>query len=143
MAVEHKGSTRLLLNSVSTELTLRATNGWSVMSDQAIIFFSHDPSRRVLGHFRKLSAETRGLLTTFLCVHDPRQPDDQARILLAAADGERKHEFLSRPSLPVEAGERILPHRTAQMRRTQRWYNTGFTDLVYMPVLSSTHLQWL
>jgi hypothetical protein len=115
VTLEHKGSTKLLRVRVATELTLRTT-GWSVMSDQAIIFLTHSRSRRVLRHFHRLSAETRGLLSTFLCVHDPRQPDDRARILVAAVDEERKYEFLPQPSLPVEAGERILPYRTAQMR---------------------------
>jgi hypothetical protein len=69
--------------------------GWFLMSDQAIVFLSHNCSRRVLRHFRRLGAETQGLLSTFLCVHDPRQPDSRARRLLAFRDAElRRYDFV-------------------------------------------------
>jgi hypothetical protein len=112
-----------------------------MMSDQAIVFLTHFKSKRVFRHFQRLQDETRGLLETLLCIHNPvRQRHKSQRILAALPP-------LAKASLPapdfeidLESGRSLLPNRFVQMRERNAWYNLGFTDLAYMPALLSKRL---
>jgi hypothetical protein len=110
------------------------------MLDQAIVFVTHSQSERVLRHFGRLRAETRGLLATFLCVHDPSQLEHDRRIRPGGKSETGKDMLATEFRVDETNDESLLPRRYAQMRRAKRSYNTGFTDLTYMPALSSRYL---
>jgi hypothetical protein len=96
-------------------------------SRQALVFLTHIESIRILGHYERLKRETRGLLDTFLCVHETAPRGAVLRIMPADI----------RISEPV--GAQYSPIRFAQMLRWGSAYT--FIDLVFMPVLSSERLQ--
>lgn len=106
------------------------------MLDQAIVFVTHRQSERIVRHFERLCAETHGLLASFLCVHETSPAE---RRVISGENG-RKASLAPDFHIGAERGQRILPQRFAQMRRSHRFYNSGFTDLTYMPALSSSDL---
>lgn len=106
------------------------------MGGQAIVFLTHVESERIFRHFVRLREETKGLLSPILCIHDPVR--SAAKRVLARIRGN-----IPTPHIRVDAkiGARLLPNRYAQMQRLGRWYNTGFTDLAYVPALLSGRLR--
>lgn len=108
------------------------------MGSHAIVFLTHIESERIFAHFERLREEIKGLLSPILCIHNPDQSIGK-RIL----KGIRGPRVIPTPyiSVGVKSGALVLPNQFAQMRRLDRSYNTGFTDLAYMPALLSERMR--
>src|ERR1700689_2268967 len=108
------------------------------MGAQAIVFLTHVETERVYLHFERLRQETKGLLSPILCIHDPVRSIGKRILKRIHGNGAIPAPYLR---VDVKSGARLLPTRFAQMQRLRRWYNTGFTDLAYMPALLSDQMR--
>lgn len=97
------------------------------VSKQAVVFLTHRQDDTVLRHFVRLRAETKGVLATFLCVHDL---SDTTRLANLPADFR----------VDMEEAARVLPARYEAFRSGPNRLNLGFPDLLYMPVLLRSEL---
>jgi hypothetical protein len=94
-------------------------------SRQALLFLTHIESERLLAHFQRLRRETEGLLDCFLCVHEPQRRHPAERVLPADLR-------IGRDDAAHYAGKRY-----DEMLQAKRSFNSGYTDLAYMPALAN------
>lgn len=95
---------------------------------QALVFLTHRQDQSVLRHFLRLRQETKDVLASFLCVHERCSISPENAL---------KADF----TVQLQEAARLLPGRYAlfQQSGTHRFEN-GFCDLLYVPVLMSSHL---
>jgi hypothetical protein len=96
-------------------------------SQQAVVFLTHIASPRIIYHFLRLKAETRGLLDSYLCVHNGAN---------YSRDGNHIADF----AVSSRDEEKTLPIRFAEKVRRGGTITPGFPDLAYMPALLSRRL---
>jgi hypothetical protein len=87
----------------------------------AAVLVTHIESDAIGQHFKRLKADTRGLLDVFLCVHESAE-----HVAGGLAADFRVSSF-------DEAS--TLPNRYAEKMRRGGSITPGFADLTYMPVL--------
>lgn len=89
---------------------------------QAAVLVTHIESEAVNQHFKRLKADTQGLLDVFLCVHEPAQ---------------RKDVDALTPDFRVSPADETtrLSQRYAEKMRRGGTIIPGFADLTFMPLL--------
>ena len=99
-------------------------------SRQALLFVTHIESKRVLVHFQRLRRETEGLLDCFLCVHEPETRHPTQRILPADLRVRRNNS------------KRYVERRYQEMLAAKRSFNSGYTDLAYLPAMANDQFRF-
>lgn len=95
------------------------------------MLLTHRLTPRVLRHFERLRTELAELFPVFLCFHEPTEA--LAGAPSACPDGVDIH-------LTSRDGAKWLPRRHLQYRESSRGYNSGFMDLVLVPLVMDERL---